>query len=135
MIFLIKFCLCAIIAIVINIVMQIISLELYNGEFSLFIAMSFGTLGGLIAKYFLDKNFIFGQQTSNISEDGVQFFIYSMLGVITTAIFWGVEISFDYLFDSPMAKYVGAVTGLSIGYTLKYFLDRRYVFVSREGVS
>lgn len=134
MMFLMKFCSCAIIAILINIIMQFLSLKLYEGDFSLYLAMSIGTFGGLFTKYFLDKTIIFNQETKNISEDGLQFMIYSILGVFTTIIFWGVEITFDYLLDSPSAKYIGAVVGLSIGYILKYFLDRRYVFVSKDGV-
>lgn len=50
------------------------------------------------------------------------------MGVFTTFIFWGVEISFDYFFKNNNAKYLGAVIGLSIGYLIKYFLDKNFVF-------
>jgi hypothetical protein len=36
--------------------------------------------------------------------------------------------SFDYIFEDKNAKYLGAVIGLSIGYTAKYFLDKELVF-------
>lgn len=50
------------------------------------------------------------------------------MGVFTTFIFWGFEIGFDLIFKTEMAKYIGAVFGLSIGYIIKYFLDKKFVF-------
>jgi len=47
---------------------------------------------------------------------------------LTTFIFWGTEIGFDAFFENENAKYFGAVIGLSIGYIIKYFLDKKYVF-------
>jgi putative flippase GtrA len=44
--------------------------------------------------------------------------------VITTFVFWG----FDYLFNSIPMRYLGAVIGLSIGYIIKYQLDKKFVF-------
>lgn len=44
--------------------------------------------------------------------------------------FWVFEVAFDVLFDSEHAKYVGAVIGLTIGYTSKFYLDRKFVFRS-----
>jgi hypothetical protein len=43
-------------------------------------------------------------------------------------VFWITEITFDAAWESDLAKYVGAVVGLSIGYVLKYYLDKRFVF-------
>jgi putative flippase GtrA len=50
------------------------------------------------------------------------------MGVCTTLIFWMFEISFEYMFEFSSAKYYGATIGLSIGYTMKYFLDKKFVF-------
>ena len=50
------------------------------------------------------------------------------MGVFTTLIFWGFEITFDYIFNNENAKYAGAVIGLSIGYIVKYLLDKKFVF-------
>jgi hypothetical protein len=50
-----------------------------------------------------------------------------------TAVFWAVEISFDALFEFAAARYVGAAVGLTLGYSLKYELDRRFVFVAKDG--
>jgi putative flippase GtrA len=51
-----------------------------------------------------------------------------MTGGGTTIIFWTTEVLFDALWQVEIAKYIGAVVGLSIGYSIKYFLDKKYVF-------
>ena len=94
----------------------------------LYIAMFFGTFLGLITKYFLDKKFIFYYKSKNKIDDGKNFFMYSFFGIFTTLVFWEFEIFFDAVFKSDLAKYVGALLGLVIGYILKYFLDKNFVF-------
>lgn len=90
--------------------------------------MIWGTLAGLIVKYVLDKKYIFQFQTKDIKEDSIKFVLYSLMGIVTTLIFWGFELTFDAVFSFEQAKYAGAVFGLSIGYMTKYQLDKRYVF-------
>ena len=118
----------ALIATIINLFTQFISLAIYSQNFSLYIAMFFGTLTGLIAKYILDKKYFFYYVVKDKKEDSQKFILYSIMGVFTTLIFWGFEIGFDYIFDSEIAKYIGAIIGLSIGYITKYFLDKKFVF-------
>ena len=48
---------------------------------------------------------------------------------LSTLIFWAFELSFDWLFEARYMRYVGAIIGLSIGYGLKYILDKQFVFV------
>jgi len=50
------------------------------------------------------------------------------MGVFTTAIFWSFELIFDSIFNHQYAKYLGALIGLTIGYIIKYNLDKRFVF-------
>lgn len=128
MLLVLKYSLFALIATIINLFTQFISLAIYSQDFSLFIAMFFGTLTGLIAKYILDKKYIFYYVVKDKKEDSQKFILYSIMGVFTTLIFWGFEIGFDYIFDSEIAKYIGAIIGLSIGYITKYFLDKKFVF-------
>ncbi|MGJ0309413.1 GtrA family protein [Aliarcobacter cryaerophilus] len=127
-----KYSLFALIATFINLFTQFISLAIYSQNFSLYIAMFFGTLTGLIAKYILDKKYIFYYVVKDKKEDSQKFILYSIMGVFTTLIFWGFEIGFDYIFDSEIAKYIGAIIGLSIGYITKYFLDKKFVFTKGE---
>lgn len=87
-----------------------------------------GTLAGLIAKYILDKNFIFYSKPKNKTEDSKKFILYSFTGLFTTLIFWGTEILFDHIFTAEYARYIGAIIGLTVGYICKYQLDKKYVF-------
>ena len=128
MLLVLKYSFFALIATIINLFTQFISLAIYSQNFSLYIAMFFGTLTGLIAKYILDKKYIFYYVVKDKKEDSQKFILYSIMGVFTTVIFWGFEIGFDYIFDSEIAKYIGALVGLSIGYIVKYFLDKKFVF-------
>lgn len=128
MLLVLKYSLFALIATIINLFTQFISLAIYSQNFSLYIAMFFGTLTGLIAKYILDKKYFFYYVVKDKKEDSQKFILYSIMGVFTTLIFWGFEIGFDYIFDSEIAKYIGAIIGLSIGYITKYFLDKKFVF-------
>ena len=128
MLLVLKYSFFALIATIINLFTQFISLAIYSQDFSLYIAMFFGTLTGLIAKYILDKKYIFYYVVKDKKENSQKFILYSIMGVFTTLIFWGFEIGFDYIFDSEIAKYIGAIIGLSIGYITKYFLDKKFVF-------
>ena len=124
-----NYALFALLATVINLALQWLSFLFYNGPSAIYLAMFWGTAGGLLVKYFLDKLFIFEYKASSRKDDLRTFVLYSCMGVVTTVIFWGTELLFDavfYRFES--AKYFGAAIGLTIGYISKYFLDRRFVF-------
>ena len=130
-----KYALFAAISTLFNLLFQWISFFFYSGFGSLYTAMFIGTLAGLVAKYILDKKWIFYHTPKDKKDDAKKFILYSFMGVFTTIIFWGTEISFNTLFESPNAKYVGAVIGLMIGYIIKYFLDKKYVFIHKEEVA
>ncbi len=126
----VRYILFALIATAANLLFQYISFYLYDGTGSLYIAMSVGTVIGLMLKYVLDKKYIFFHTPKSKKDDGKKFLVYSFMGGVTTAIFWGFELGFHWVFESENAKYLGALTGLSIGYIIKYFLDKHYVFRS-----
>jgi putative flippase GtrA len=128
----IKYTIFAAISTLFNLLFQYFSFLVYIGFGSLYVAMLFGTLAGLVAKYILDKKFIFYHIPIDKKDDARKFALYSLMGVFTTIIFWGTEIAFDALSQDPNAKYLGAVIGLSIGYVIKYFLDKKYVFIDKE---
>lgn len=114
----------------VNLLFQYISFHSYSGVSALYTAMFLGTLAGLITKYILDKKYIFHHHPKNKQDDAKKFLLYSFMGLFTTALFWGTEIAFNHLFDSPYAKYIGAILGLSTGYFIKYFLDKKFVFIT-----
>lgn len=120
----------ALIAIITNIITQDIILSLYNGKFDIWIAIIIGTTIGLITKYILDKNYIFNiKKTSNKYATSL-FIPYTATGILTTAVFWSMEFGFYYMFGTKEMQYLGAIIGLSIGYIIKYHLDKHYVFGS-----
>ncbi len=131
----IKYTLFAVISTLFNLLFQYLSFLVYDDFASLYVAMFFGTLAGLVAKYILDKKYIFYHTPTDKKDDAKKFALYSFMGVFTTIIFWGTEIAFDTLSQDPNAKYLGAVIGLSIGYVIKYFLDKKYVFIHKEEVA
>ena len=115
-------------AIAINLSVQEISLRLYQGPYYIYSSILAGTLVGLVCKYWLDKHYIFIYITDSAKEDLHKFIAYSFTGVFTTALFWGFELGFHFWFGSKLARYSGAILGLTIGYVVKYRLDKRYVF-------
>jgi putative flippase GtrA len=87
-----------------------------------------GTAVGLVVKYLLDKRWIFYDATTGAGAQGRQFALYTLMGVVTTAIFWVTETAFWLTWGTDLAREIGAVLGLMVGYVTKYLLDRRYVF-------
>jgi putative flippase GtrA len=118
----------AVISTLLNLIFQYLTLLIYNGYLSLYIAMFVGTFVGLISKYILDKKFIFQFKPKNRMNDAKTFISYTLTGGVTTLFFWVIEISFDNIFGGEVAKYIGAIIGLSLGYSIKYFLDKKFVF-------
>lgn len=115
----------------VNLATQAVSLALYDGRYGLYLAMALGTGTGLLLKYALDKRFIFSFKPTNLREDFGTFVLYTAMSVVTTIIFWGTELLFDYLFEAQIALFIGAAIGLAIGYTTKYFLSKHFVFNRR----
>jgi putative flippase GtrA len=94
-------------------------------------SIAIGTLTGLTVKYLMDKRWIFRFVTHDVRHNSHTFLLYTLMGGVTTLIFWGSELTFHYLFGSEAMRYFGAMIGLAIGYFSKYQLDKRFVFVNR----
>ena len=129
--FVFKYSFFAFIATAINLGMQFISFRCYQGVYDIYLAMFLGTGTGLVTKYILDKLFIFYYQVQSKKEGLKKFILYTVMGIITTVIFWGFELTFNSVFSFDSAKYLGAMIGLTIGYITKYFLDKKFVFVKK----
>jgi len=122
----------AVISTIANILSQDITFRIYDGVGSLWAGIFVGTAVGLVVKYFLDKRYIFQYQTTSVQHGTKTFYLYSVMGLVTTAIFWGFEFTFDAIYQTKEMRYVGGVIGLAIGYYVKYQLDKRFVFVAPQ---
>jgi len=120
----------ALVATATNIGAQELTVRAYAGPFQIALSVFIGTGVGLVVKYLLDKSFIFGFQARDAKHDAQTFGLYTVMGIATTAIFWGFEFGFNHVFESKEMRYVGGLIGLAIGYWTKYHLDKRYVFRS-----
>lgn len=127
----------AVLSTAINIGSQMLSIWIYKGPLSVEISILVGTIMGLPLRYFLEKRYIFNFTSKNLVHDGKLFVFYSAMGVITTLIFWGTEYAFHLIYDTDFMRYLGGIIGLSIGFYVKYQLDKKYVFVNsaNEAVS
>jgi len=116
----------AVVATVANLATQRLVLALGAETVWLFaLAVLAGTGVGLVIKYVLDKRWIFYDQSTDHTR---QFGLYTVMGLVTTAIFWGSETVFWLIWQTDLMRELGAVLGLSVGYVVKYKLDRRFVF-------
>jgi putative flippase GtrA len=116
-----------------NLAVQRGVLAFASGEYGFFLALLAGTGAGLVLKYILDKRWIFFDTTHGAATHSKKFSLYMLTGVFTTAIFWGAETAFWLIGQSGFMREVGAVLGLTIGYVLKYRLDRKFVFPKLDG--
>lgn len=114
----------------INIGSQMVSMWVYKESYAVEISILVGTVSALPLRYLLEKRYIFSFKSHNIKADGQLFLLYSLMGIITTAIFWVTEYAFHLIFLNESMRYLGGVIGLVIGFFVKYRLDKKYVFVS-----
>jgi putative flippase GtrA len=87
-----------------------------------------GTGVGFVAKYLLDKHWIFFDGYHGPGREARKVILYGAFSVAMTLIFWAFEVGFLAVWGTNVAKYVGAVIGLGIGNFLKYRLDRAFTF-------
>ncbi len=122
-----KYILFAILAMTVNIFFQYLSFLLIDHKYELYIAILNGTILGMILKYYLDKNFIFYYVKKEFNNKNI-FLLYIFTSIFTTIIFWAIELWFSYYINITYSEYLGALVGLTLGYSLKYILDKHLVF-------
>jgi putative flippase GtrA len=120
----------ALIATVANIGAQDAFIRIYSGPGHIVASMILGTGVGLVVKYLLDKRYIFRFKAQSVAHDTQTFALYTIMGLLTTVVFWGFEWGFHWAFETKEMRYLGGVIGLAIGYLIKYHLDKRFVFKS-----
>lgn len=118
----------AIFAILVNIATQILVFRVVWFAYAVPVSVAAGTLTGLVTKYLLDRNYVFHASPGPKRKEWRSFLMYVGTGALTTIIFWTTEFVFHYAFQAEMYRYLGGVLGLSLGYVVKYRLDRDLVF-------
>jgi len=124
----VRYALFAAVATVANLGVQRLVMRLGDQTVVFLAAVFLGTLVGLVIKYALDKKWIFFDAGTGLKQHGHKFGLYTAMGLITTAIFWGTESVFWFVWHTEAMRELGAVLGLAVGYVVKYRLDRRFVF-------
>ena len=122
-----KYILFAILSTLVNLLSQFLTFSILDYEYEIYVAIANGTIAGLLVKYVLDKYYIFDLNGSKYSSKST-FIPYVLTSIFTTVIFWFTELWFINYVHISYTEYIGAIVGLSIGYTLKYFLDKNFVF-------
>lgn len=124
----VRYALFAVVATVVNLGAQRMALATVPDPFGFPAALLAGTGLGLIAKYLLDRRWIFASAAARPTEEARQFTLYGLTGVVTTLLFWATETGFWLAWRTDAMRELGAVIGLAMGYTIKYRLDAAYVF-------
>ncbi len=115
------------VSIAVNLTVQWVTYQTLSGRLSIELSILFGTMAGLPVKFSLDRRYIFGnmpKERLSITE----FALYGLTSIVTTLIFWGTEWVFHLLFATDVARLTGGALGLTIGFVVKYQLDKRWVF-------
>ena len=118
----------AILAMFLNLMVQRLILWFGDSNGTFICALVSGTVIGLVVKYILDKRWIFERFDYGIKVHAKLLPMYILMGIFTTVIFWCTEIAFWFIWGTDAMREIGAIIGLCIGYIVKYFLDKRFVF-------
>jgi putative flippase GtrA len=101
-------------------------------EISFYLQLFTGTLLGFTAKFLMDKFIVFKEKHENIKHTIKQIIKYGILALFTTIIFWTFEFGFQIFFSFEYRELLGGFIGLTIGYTVKFFLDNKFVFIKKD---
>lgn len=128
---LVRYVLFAVVATVANLATQAVVFRLAPVA-AVPVSIAAGTIAGFVAKYILDKKWVFYDDYTSHSQELRKVTLYGAFSVVTTLVFWGFEVTFWTIWQTELARYAGAVLGLAIGYAAKFGLDRRFVFTERR---
>jgi putative flippase GtrA len=79
-----------------------------------------------ITKYALDKFVVFKRKELQLKETSIEFSKYFVLSVLFTIENIGVQFLLTNFFGTPLE--ISMLIALLTGYTLRFFIDRKYVF-------
>ena len=107
------------------------SLQIYKSiDISTLLKLATATIAAFIFKYLVDRFLVFKKEKYTTKQKEIAGIgLYTLFSVFTTFLFWGVQLSFKIYLNQ---EYLGLVLGLGAGYTIKFFLDKHFVFANEK---
>lgn len=94
-----------------------------------------GTVVGFAVKYVCDKLWIFDDPFGGSRGELRKIALYGAFSVLTTGVFWTIELASWTIWRTPEAREIGGAVGLTVGCWLKYLLDKHWTFATPQPVS
>ncbi|MFX1259119.1 MAG: GtrA family protein, partial [Promethearchaeota archaeon] len=79
-----------------------------------------------ILKFILDKLIVFQKKIIELKETSQEFLKYFVFAILTTILNISIQFLLTNFLRSPLE--ISMVIALTIGYTCKFLLDKKYVF-------
>ncbi len=79
-----------------------------------------------VTKFILDKFIVFKKTTLELKETSEEFAKYFAFAIVTTIINIGIQFLLTNFLGTPLE--ISILIALSVGYSIKFILDRKYVF-------
>jgi hypothetical protein len=99
-------------------------------DMSEFIGSVFAVGLTYLIKFTLDKFIVFKRKSRKLKQTSIEFIKYFGFAILTTLLNIGLQFIFTNFFGTPLE--ISSFTALIIGYTVKFFLDRKFVFTSKD---
>lgn len=111
-------------------ILSFIPIQIINllDTLSFWSSYSVGLFVGFVLKYLLDKKYVFNDGYENRNAETRKAGLYAFMSILCTILSVCITGSFKIVFGVQLAKKVGWFLGLILGYTAKFFLDKKYVF-------
>lgn len=122
-----KYSFISFISILFNVIAQFIFTKLFYYNYNFLIEMFLGSISGVTVKIILDRTYIFYYMNEKSIGNILRFVVYSFFEIISILLFIILEVIFNFFIPIPFSRYLGVIIGLSIGYSIKYHFDKRYI--------
>jgi len=83
-----------------------------------------------ITKFILDKFIVFKKTSLELRETSEEFAKYFAFAILTTIINIGIQFLLTNFLGTPLE--ISMIIALSVGYSIKFLLDRKYVFKKED---
>lgn len=84
-----------------------------------------------IIKFFLDKYIVFKTTETKLKETSIEFLKYFGFAILTTIENIGIQFLLTNYLNAPLE--ISFIIALSIGYLTKFFIDKKFVFITENG--